>query len=204
MVDRLQLLKGFLAADKPDWAEPVDVLLIAHLLARADDEMKSTPSWETLARCSRVHHTTIYRAVTRMEKNGWIVKHSGARRQLGNTYVVQVGNLPMKDFKATAVSDDAQRLAFWFNSKVREHPVYNKRYKKLTAPYVRKGWQQRWAFVMQEWLDDGYSAERIKAGVERAFQADAKRAVRGPETMRRQWKQIMAAVEKQKGESSAN
>jgi hypothetical protein len=200
MVDRLQLLKGFLAADKPDWAEPVDVLLIAHLLARADDEMKSTPSWETLAKCSHVHPTTIYRAVARMEKNDWLVKHSGARRQLGNTYVVQVGNLPMKDFTATVVSDDAKRLAGWYLGKVRAQSVWSRRYRKNIAVVVRKGWEQRWAFVMQEWIDAGYSAERIKAGVELAFNVDAKRAVRGPQTMKLQWKKIMARVEEMKGE----
>jgi predicted transcriptional regulator len=202
MDDRLQLLKGFLAADKPEWAEPVDVLLIAHLLARADDEMKSTPSWETLANCSRVHHTTIYRAVTRMEKHGWIVKHSGARRQLGNTYVVQVDNLPMKNFTATVVSDDAKRLAGWYLGKVRMQTQWSRRYKKNIAVFVRKGSEQRWAFVMQSWLDAGYCAERIKAGVELAFHVDAKRAVRGPQTMRLQWKQIMATVEKQMGDSN--
>jgi len=135
-----------------------------------------------------------------MEKHGWVVKHSGSRRQLGNTYVVQIGNLPLKDFTATAISPDAKRLAFWYHSKVRTQTVYSRRYKKQIASTVRKGWEQRWAFVMQEWLTAGFPAERIKAGVEIAFQADAKRAVRGPESLRREWKKFMTAVEKQKGE----
>jgi hypothetical protein len=197
MIDHLQLLRSFLAADKPNWAETVDVLLTAHLIARADGEMRSNPSWETLARCSRVHHTTIYRAVERLTEHGWIVKHSGQRRQLGNTYVVQVGNLPMKDFTATMVSDDANHLAFWYLGKVRSQTVYSKRYKKQVAPSVKKGWEQRWAFVMQRWLDGGANPERIKAAVDIAFKADSKRAVRGPHTLIRQWKQFMTAVEQQ-------
>src|SRR5579872_971129 len=93
MAQHFDLLKGFLAATKPEWCEPTDILILAQLITRSDEEMSCTPSWDTLAKCSQIHRSTVYRSSDLLEKYDWIVKHSGKRRLLSNRYVVQIGNL---------------------------------------------------------------------------------------------------------------
>ncbi|MBZ5685694.1 MAG: hypothetical protein LAP86_11730 [Acidobacteriia bacterium] len=66
MKDQLKLLQSFLAAGKPDWVETIDILLTAHLIARADAKMACRVSWETLGKCSKVNRSTVYRSVARL------------------------------------------------------------------------------------------------------------------------------------------
>jgi predicted transcriptional regulator len=199
MKDQLRTLQAFLAADKPEWAEPIDTLLTAHLLARADDSMCARVSWDTLAKCCPVNETTVYRSLKRLAEKGWIVKHSGPRKSFGSAYVIQVDSLPMKDFVQTAISQDATKLAFWYVGKMRSVGVFSKRWRKVVSPRVRKGWQQAYGVTMQKWLNQGFNVQQIQAACLLVFQRDPKRALQGPQALKRDWHSYMKAIEEQKG-----
>ena len=109
---------------------------------------------------------------------------------------MQVGNLPLKDFTQTIVTEEAEKLAFWYLARVRGVRVYSKRWKKPVSPKVRKGWEQRWAFVMQAWLKQGFTSAQIQEGVTLAFQHDPQRAANGPHALKQEWPKIMAAIDR--------
>ena len=97
------ILTWFLLADKPEWANPLDLLITAYLLTKADDEWKSAPRVMDISRtCGVVQRQSVRDSLRRLEQQKWITITYRQGIGLPNEYTVLVENLPRFDHQSLA------------------------------------------------------------------------------------------------------
>jgi hypothetical protein len=95
------LLLWFLLSDKPEWASPLDLLIMANLIARGDTSGRSSPKNAELARaCNLAQNISVRTSIKRLVEHGWITIEFHAGIGLPNTYVVQRDALPRFNHQA--------------------------------------------------------------------------------------------------------
>jgi Helix-turn-helix domain len=184
-MDKHSIICQFSAGEKPQWLKPIDFAVVVRLLALSNqDSNVAYPSILSLAMTCGGCEDTVYESLKRLRAHGWITQEGGKRRGMTNTYAVVVDALPIADdLKRTVAGDDAKRIARWYHDCLRQNGIK-----------VYRTWNQRWPFVIQKWLNAGYSIETICAMVEFAF-SNAKyvpKAKRGPNALQKVWRKIDA------------
>ncbi len=187
------LIFNFLASNKkPDWATPLDVLIIVYLLFVTDGDGKTRPSIEYLSGRCNVGRTACKDSIKRLQHHGWLVKRSGKQDFKSSTYSVQIDWLPITRHTARSViSVDAVNLAIRYHEIIKLMPKITSRNNRQYSVRVEKGWQNHWAHVAQLWLDDGYSPEQINAVVDVAFRVMPDTAKRGMQALKLQFEKLL-------------
>lgn len=187
------VILSFLSSDKkPKWVTPLDVLVVVYLLSITDDDGQTRPSIEYLSNRCNVGRTACKDSINRLRQHGWIVKHSGKQNFTSSTYAVQIDWLPiMRHTAQSVISVDATNLAIRYHSIIKALPKIKSKNGRQYGVRVEKGWQNHWAYVAQEWLDDGYSPEQINAVVDVAFRKMPDTAKRGMQTLKLPFEKLL-------------
>lgn len=98
------ILTWFVLAEKPDWANPLDLMVTVYLLTKAREDWKCDPRLADIARaCGVVQVVSVRQSLRRLEQHGWITTEARVTaKQLPNEYTVLVENLPRFDRQALA------------------------------------------------------------------------------------------------------
>jgi hypothetical protein len=185
MLDRHSIICQFSAGEKPLWFRPVDFAVVVRLLALSNaDSGSAYPSMLSLAMTCGGCEDTIYESLRRLRANGWVVQQSGSRRGMPNTYSVVIDALPIADdLKRTVASDEAKQIARWYHAELKKGSVK-----------THRTWTQRWPYVVQKWLNAGYTVETIYSML--VFAANSPKyqtkAKRGPNALQKLWRTIDA------------
>ena len=106
-MENSELLVWFLLAEKPEWVHPLDVVLLAYLMLRLDDEGKCEPTIPEMGKaCGIVNRQSMRESLKRLEENGWITITYRAGSGLPNVYSVQLENLPRWDQQVISESSE--------------------------------------------------------------------------------------------------
>jgi hypothetical protein len=138
----------------------------------------------TIAQMIGCDPSTVKRALDSLIEAGVIVKRSGKRQMVSNTYSVQIDKLPMADaHRKIVVSDDAYKLADRYLLIMRrDHgQVKSKSSGRMYSRKLPAGWRNRWAYVFQKRLDMGNSGAYLFSLLELASKNFSKEFVIGPQ-----------------------
>ena len=187
------VILNFLASNKkPTWVTPLDVLIVVQLLFITDDNGQTRPSIEYLSSRCNVGRTACKDSINRLRQHGWIVKHSGKQGFRSSTYAVQIDWLPIMRYTARSIiSVDAINLAIRYHGIVKLLPKVTSKTGRKYSERIEKGWQNHWAYVAQEWLDEGYLPEQINAVVDLAFREIPDTAKRGMQTLKLPFEKLL-------------
>jgi hypothetical protein len=120
-----------------------------------------------------------------LNEHGWVKEES--RKNTGQSSILypQYHNIPVGVYTAVNICKDANKLAGDYFEIVRALPkIQTKNGRMRKAAYQHEGWAQHWAYVMQCWLDEGWTAEQIRTVVDYAFAHEGWNAKRGPQYLR--------------------
>ena len=192
LVKNNSLILNFLASNKkPTWAIPLDVLMVVQLLFITDDDGQTRPSIEYLSSRCNVGRTACKDSINRLRQHGWLVKHSGKQGFTSSTYAVQIDWLPIIRYTTRSIiSVDAVNLAIRYHGIIKVLPKVTSKTGRRSRVRV-KGWQNHWAYVAQEWLDEGYLPEQINAVVDLAFREIPDTAKRGMQTLKLPFEKLL-------------
>ena len=172
--------------EKPVWCLPVDILLTANVILLSDEVGMCKASQGKLSAMLNIDDKTMRRSLDRLTDHSWITEESRKTTGQSNRMYPQYHNIPFGVFKTVNVCKDANTLAGAYYEIVRALPkvkTANGRMRK--AVYQHQGWAQHWAYVMQCWIDDGWTPEQIRAVVDYAFtHKEWELAKRGPQYLR--------------------
>jgi biotin operon repressor len=187
------VILNFLASNKkPTWVTPLDVLIVVQLLFITDDNGQTRPSIEYLSSRCNVGRTACKDSINRLRQHGWIVKHSGRQGFTSSTYAVQIDWLPiMRCTARSIISVEAINLAVRYHSIIKTLPKITSKTGRQYSVRIEKGWQNHWAYVAQEWLDEGYLPEQINAVVDLAFSVIPDTAKRGMHTLKLPFEKLL-------------
>lgn len=190
----IAVILNFLASDKkPSWTTPLDVLVVVYLLSITDDDGQTRPSIEYLSNRCNVGRTACKDSINRLRRAGWIVKHSGKQSFTSSTYAVQIDWLPlMRHTARSVISVDAINLAIRYHGIIKLLPKITSKTGRQYSVRIERGWQNHWAYVAQEWLDEGYTPEQINAVVDLAFRVMQDTAKRGMQTLKLPFEKLLS------------
>ncbi len=193
LVKNNSLILNFLASNKkPTWAIPLDVLMVVQLLFITDDDGQTRPSIEYLSSRCNVGRTACKDSINRLRQHGWLVKHSGKQGFTSSTYAVQIDWLPIIRYTTRSIiSVDAVNLAIRYHGIIKVLPKVTSKTGRQYSVRIEKGWQNHWAYVAQEWLDEGYLPEQINAVVDLAFREIPDTAKRGMQTLKLPFEKLL-------------
>lgn len=181
--------------DKPSWCLPADILVTANVILLSNDEGACWASKVTLGAMLNVDRKCIGRSVERLVEHGYIREESRKNSGQSNILYPQYHNIPFGVFKTVNVCAVATKLAGRYYETVRALPkVRTKNNRMRMAAYQHEGWAQHWAYVMQNWLDAGWSAEQIQTVVDYAFQHVGHTAKRGPQYLKTTFEKLAEAA----------
>ena len=106
------LLRLFIAADKPDWLTAPDFAVLVYLLNLPDGKIRV--SKPTIAKHTGLGQTAVKSALDTLRQEHYIGVVSGKRQYNANLYEVLHQNIPTTKAPATAVTEDAVGLASFF------------------------------------------------------------------------------------------
>jgi hypothetical protein len=171
--------------NKPSWCQPVDILLTANVIMLSNDEGMCWASQGTLSAMLGIDQSNIRHTLNKLIAHGWITEESRKNSGQSNLLYPQYHNIPFGVFKTVNVCADATKLAGRYYEIVRALPkVLTKNGRMRRAAYQHEGWAQHWSYVMQNWLDAGWSIEQIQTVVDYAFQHVGHIAKRGPQYLK--------------------
>jgi hypothetical protein len=169
---------------KPEWARPLDILLTANVILLCNEEMACYASQGLLAAMSGIKQTdNVAKSLEKLVAHGWLTKNSRKAAYRTDIYYPQLHNLPLGGFRQSVISEPAKTLAARYREMVKLVPKKLSRNGRWYGVRVEKGWPQHWAFVMQQWLDTGWSEKDINRVVDHAFSEMPDTAKHGPQTL---------------------
>jgi hypothetical protein len=173
---------------KPEWVRPLHILLTVNMILLCDEEMMCQPSQGVLAAlCGIKRVETVADALNELRGHGWVCVTSRKNRYNTNLYYPQLHNIPFGSPHQTIITDIARRLASRYFEIVKLLPKTLGRNGRWYGVRIEKGWPQHWSFLMQQWLDAGWSEEDINRIVDHAFSHVPDTAKHGPQTLKRKF-----------------
>jgi hypothetical protein len=105
-----EILTWFILAEKPDWANPLDLMVTTYLLVKAREDWKSEVKIADFIRaCGVAQYVSVRKSLRRLEEHGWITTAFREGIGLPNIYTVLVDNLPRFDRQALAKETDVHK-----------------------------------------------------------------------------------------------
>jgi hypothetical protein len=172
---------------KPDWVRPLHILLTANIILLCDETMVCQPSQGVLAAfCGIKKIENVANALNELQDHGWICVTSRKNRYGTNLYYPQLHNIPFGN-PQTIITDIAKRLARRYFEIVKLLPKTLGKNGRWYGVRIEKGWPQHWSYLMQSWLDLGWSEEHINKVIDYAFSNLPDTAKHGPQTLKRKF-----------------
>jgi hypothetical protein len=183
-----EILNILIGSPRPTWMRGNVYPLIQRLLLDSDNEGRCSDSIETLAFKCGVSESTVKRTLNKLVKAQILIVRSGKQYYTSNIYEVQgealVSMLPAPKLRSS-VGPIAEFLASHYYTLVKNVWRTPRNGHNKYRAKVKRGWEQHWGLVFQNWLDDGRTQEQIDLVVGWAFSNRPVLASRGPQCLKK-------------------